>query len=66
MASKLVIICVAAGRTYFFSKVAGIRFLKKNLIFFKARESTSMLEKPEIKFLVRKAKSNSLGKCKEK
>jgi hypothetical protein len=35
------------------------------MIFYKARESNSLLEKPEIKFLARKANSNSLGKCKE-
>jgi hypothetical protein len=35
-------------------------------LFYKAREINSLLEKPEIKLLARKANSNSLGKCKEK
>jgi hypothetical protein len=48
------------------SKLAGIRFLKKQMILYKSRESNSLLEKPEIKFLERKANSNSLGKCKDK
>jgi hypothetical protein len=35
------------------------------MIFYKARESNSLLEKLQIKFLARKANSNSLGKYKE-
>ncbi|HVD35879.1 MAG TPA: hypothetical protein VNB68_00605, partial [Nitrososphaeraceae archaeon] len=54
------------GEPPVFSKLAGIRFLKKKMIFYKARESNSLLVKSEIKFLARKANSNSLGKYKEK
>jgi hypothetical protein len=37
------------GEPAVFCKLGGIRLLKKKMIFYKARESNSLLEKPEIK-----------------
>jgi hypothetical protein len=59
MASKQSLFLLLQVEPAVFSKLAGIRFLKKKMIFYKAKESNSLLEKPETKFLARKANSNT-------